>query len=352
LLVAVGLALVVYEVIFILASYAVERTRSAFGGALIRHTRQPISLILPIAAAQLVAASHLFLPDEFLSGFRHALAIGQIIAVSWLIIRLVSAIEEVMGQRYRLDAKDNLAARRVQTQVKMLRRIISITVYIVALSAIMMTFPRIRQLGAGLLASAGVAGLVIGVAARPLLENLIAGVQIGLTQPIRLDDVVIVEGEWGRIAEINSTYVIVHLWDDRRLVVPLNYFNTQPFQNWTRTGGELLGTAFFYVDYTFPVEEGRQMLKRILDESDIWDGRAWGLQVTDSREQTLELRALMSAPDASTAWDLRCYVREKFVAFLQQSYSECLPKTRAVLGDRDKKEAIITGDFKAIEQAL
>jgi hypothetical protein len=216
----------------------------------------------------------------------------------------------------------------------------------------MMTFPRIQQLGAGLLASAGVAGLVVGVAARPLLENLIAGVQIGVTQPIRLDDVVIVEGEWGRIAEINSTYVIVHIWDDRRLVVPLNYFNTQPFQNWTRTGGELLGTAFFNVDYTFSVEEGRQALKRILDESGIWDGRAWGLQVTDSKEHTLELRALMSAPDASTAWDLRCYVREKFVAFLQQSYPNCLPKTRAVLGDNGKKEGILTGDFKAIEQAL
>ncbi|MDV7392504.1 mechanosensitive ion channel, partial [Arthrospira platensis SPKY1] len=168
-----------------------------------------------------------------------------------MLARLMSVVEEVVEQRYRVDAKDSLSARRVKTQVQMLRRIVTVGVYLLATATILMTFPNVRQLGAGLLASAGVAGLVAGVAARPLLENLIAGIQIGLTQPIRLEDVVIVEGEWGRIEAISATYVVVRIWDKRRLVLPIHYFITKPFQNWTRTGADLLGTAFFYVDYTF-----------------------------------------------------------------------------------------------------
>jgi hypothetical protein len=183
-----------------------------------------------------------------------------------------------------------------------------------------------------------VAGLVVGMAARPLLANLIAGIQIALTQPIRVDDVVIVEGEWGRIAEITATYVVVHIWDDRRLVVPLNYFNEQPFQNWTRRSSDLLGTAFFHMDYTFPVEEGRTALRRILESTDLWDGRVCVLQVTDATEQTVELRALMSAIDAGTAWDLRCYVRETFVKFLQENYPDALPETRALLEESEPRE--------------
>jgi small-conductance mechanosensitive channel len=243
-------------------------------------------------------------------------------------VRLTSVAEDVLQQHYLVNINDNLGARRIRTQFQMVRRIVVIIVQVLAVAVMMMTFPKIREFGAGLLASAGVAGLVIGVSARPFLENLIAGVQIGLTQPIRIEDVVIVEGEWGRIAEINATHVVVRIWDDRRLIVPLNYFNTKPFQNWTWASADLLGTAFFYVDYAFPVEAGRQELKRILDESDLWDGRVWGLQVTDTTDRTVTLRALMSAPDASIAWDLRCLVRERFVAFLQTNYPQCLPRTR------------------------
>jgi potassium efflux system protein len=328
-LLAMGGALLAGVGIFIGASLYVAQTDSTPGNALIRHTRQPLTLLLPAAAALLA------LPDPLLeqaaaAAIRHGLVLVIITVLAWGVVRLVSALEEVVEQRYRVDAKDNYGARRVQTQVRILRRIVVVVVYLIAASAMLMTFPTIRQLGAGLLASAGVAGLVAGVAARPFLENLIAGIQIGLTQPIRLDDVVIVEGEWGKIAEINATYVVVRIWDERRLVVPLNYFNTQPFQNWTRSSSELLGTAFFYVDYTFPVEKGRTELKRILDASNLWDGRAWGLQVTNTSAQTLELRALMSAADASTTWDLRCYVREKFIAFLQRDYPDALPRTRTV----------------------
>lgn len=324
---AVVLALLSYEGLLLLGGYLVEQTRSAFGGALIRHLRQPLGLLAPVIAAQLLLPG-LELPPALADHLLHALVLIDIAAIGWLVVRLTSVAEDVMHQHYLINFKDNLGARRIRTQFQMLRRIVVITVQLLALAVMMMTFPKIRELGAGLLASAGVAGLVIGVAARPFLENLIAGVQIGLTQPIRIDDVVVVEGEWGRIAEINATHVVVRVWDDRRLIVPLNYFNTKPFQNWTWANSELLGTAFFYVDYTFPVEAGREELKRILDGSDLWDGRAWGLQVTDATDRTVTLRALMSAPDAPTAWDLRCLVRERFVVFLQQNYPQCLPRTR------------------------
>lgn len=348
-LMAVVLALLSYEGSLILAGYLVEQTQSAFGGALIRHLRQPVGLLVPVIAAQLLLPG-LELPQAWADRFHHGLVLVNIAAIGWLLVRLTSVAEDMMHQHYLVDFKDSLGARRIRTQFQMLRRIVVITVQVLALSVMMMTFPKIRELGTGLLASAGVAGLVIGVAARPFLENLIAGVQIGLTQPIRIDDVVIVEGEWGRIAEINATHVVVRIWDDRRLIVPLNYFNTKPFQNWTWAGSELLGTAFFYVDYTFPVEVGRAELKRILDESGLWDGRAWALQVSNTTDRTVELRALMSAPDAPTAWDLRCLVRERFVAFLQERYPHCLPRTRVAesresgLGEPPVEPPTPTGD--------
>ncbi len=339
---AMVLALLSYQGLLVMGGYLVEQTQSTFGGALIRRLRQPLGLLVPVIAAQLLLPG-LELPPAWTGPIQHSLVLVDIAAIGWLVVRLTSVAEDVMQQHYLVNVQDNLGARRIQTQFQMLRRIVVVAVQVLALAVMMMTFPRIRELGAGLLASAGVAGLVIGVAARPFLENLIAGVQIGLTQPIRIDDVVIVEGEWGRIAEINATHVVVRIWDDRRLVVPLNYFNTKPFQNWTWTGAELLGTAFFYVDYTFPVETGREELKHILDDSGLWDGRAWGLQVTNTTDRTVELRALMSAPDASTAWDLRCLVRERFVAFLQRNYPQCLPRTRFSESPEEEARQLLVG---------
>lgn len=322
-----ALALLSYEGVLVVVAALVEQTRSTFGGALIRHLRQPMGWLITVIVAQITLPT-LELSELATERLQHVLVLINIGAIGWLLVRLTSVAEDVLQQHYLVNINDNLGARRIRTQFQMVRRIVVIIVQVLALAVMMMTFPKIRELGAGLLASAGVAGIVIGVAARPFLENLIAGVQIGLTQPIRIEDVVIVEGEWGRIAEINATHVVVHIWDDRRLIVPLNYFNTKPFQNWTWASADLLGTAFFYVDYTFPVEAGRQELKRILDESKLWDGRVWGLQVTDTTDRTVTLRALMSAPDASIAWDLRCLVRERFVAFLQNNYPQCLPRTR------------------------
>jgi len=210
-----------------------------------------------------------------------------------------------------------------------LRRVLVVVILIVGLSVMLMTFPTVRQFGATLFASAGLAGLVVGMAARPALANLLAGLQIAMTEPIRIDDVVIVDGEWGRIEEITTTYVVVCIWDLRRLIVPLSYFIEHPFQNWTRQTADLLGTVSIYADYTVPVEEVREELHRILDGSEQWDRKVWGLQVTDATERTMTLRALMSAPDSSKAWDLRCLVRERLIAFLQAKHPQSLPRARA-----------------------
>jgi small-conductance mechanosensitive channel len=223
----------------------------------------------------------------------------------------------------------NLRARRIRTQSQVFRRIGIMGVGFVTLATMLMTFPNVRHVGVSLFASAGVAGLVAGLAARPVLTNLIAGVQIALTEPIRIDDVVIVEGEWGRIEEIAMTYVVVRIWDLRRLVVPLSYFIEKPFQNWTRATADLLGTVYIYTDYCVPVDEVRKELRRILETSGMWDGRVCVLQVTNSTDRAVELRALMSAPNSGTAWDLRCYVRERLIQFVREHYPESLPRTRA-----------------------
>lgn len=329
--------LIVHEIAYSLISELAHRVRSPLLTALLQRSRRPLGIILPLAALQIIVPN-LALPESVIELVHRLLALLQIAAIAWLLLRLVGSIDDIVDAHYQLNVKDNLNARRVRTQLQVLRQTAQIAIYFIAIAGALMTFPAIRQLGTGLLASAGVAGLVVGMAARPLLANLIAGIQIALTQPIRVDDVVIVEGEWGRIAEITATYVVVHIWDDRRLVVPLNYFNEQPFQNWTRRSSDLLGTAFFHVDYTFPVEEGRKVLRRILESTDLWDGRVCVLQVTNATEQTVELRALMSATDAATAWDLRCYVRERFVKFLQENYPDALPKTRALLSELEASE--------------
>jgi small-conductance mechanosensitive channel len=208
---------------------------------------------------------------------------------------------------------------------------------ICTVASILMLFQAVRHVGASLLASAGIAGIIAGVAAQKTLSNFFAGFQIALAQPIRQDDVVIVEGEWGRIEEITLTYVVVHIWDDRRMVLPLSYFIEKPFQNWTRVSAQLLGSVFVWVDYSFPVEEGRKALKEIIEPHPLWDKRFWNLQVSDATEKTMQLRVLATAADSSKAWDLRCAIREQFIAFIQKNHPQSLPRVRAELDSPEKK---------------
>jgi len=327
---AVLLALAAHTVLYAAAGRVARRTAGLMDDALVRRSRGPARVALPLLAVFLVLPL-LPLGAAAQEAVRHLLALGMIAVLAWATIALTDVVGDVVAARYPTNVADNLRARRIQTQLQLLRRVTGLVVGVVALSVMLMTFPSIRHLGVSLFASAGVAGIVIGMAARPTIANLLAGIQIALTEPIRLDDVVIVNGEWGWIEEIGTTYVVVRIWDLRRLVVPLSFFIEQPFQNWTRVTADLLGTVFVYTDYRVPVERVRQELHRILGTTPLWDGKVWGLQVTDATEHTVQLRALMSAADSDKAWDLRCLVREQLIAFLQRECPESLPVTRAEL---------------------
>jgi small-conductance mechanosensitive channel len=326
--VAVLLALAAHRFIFAVGKRIASRKGGAFYALLARHEEAPARLLLPVLAL-LGIIPWLHLPSPVLSRLSHAVGLALIACFAWLAVALLDVLQDYISHRHALELSDNLAARRIRTQVQVLRQIAVVAIVVVTIAIMVMTFPNVRHLGESLFASAGLAAVIAGLAARSTLSSLLAGVQIALSQPIRLEDVVIVEGEWGWIEEITTTYVVVRIWDLRRLVVPLSYFIEKPFQNWTRDTADLLGTAFVYTDYTVPVDELRQELHRILQTSGMWDGKVWGLQVTNASEHTLELRALMSAPGSSASWDLRCYVREKLIAFLQQQYPQCLPRTRA-----------------------
>ena len=295
--------------------------------SIIRHGQRPLAWLLPFLAV-LAALPEAHLPPEWLGPIERAVGLGLIAAAGWFAMVCSAVIFDVVSARYRLDVENNLEARRVQTQAQVLHRIVIVMVSIVTLSVMLMTLPQIKHIGISLLASAGLAGLVIGTAMKSSLSSLIAGVQIAFTQPIRIEDAVVVEGEWGWVEEIGTTYVIVRLWDLRRMVLPLSYFLEHPFQNWTRQSGELIGSVFLYVDYTVPVEEVRKELKRIVQTNAKWRGQVCVLQVTDATTNAIQLRALVDARDSSAAWDLRCEVREALIQFLQEEYPHGLPRVR------------------------
>jgi small-conductance mechanosensitive channel len=325
---ALAASLILHKAFFAAARMILRRTGSPFDDLIIRHERKPALLFFPLLGVFL-AFPFLPLPENAAGAGRHAVALGLIGSTGWLAVRFIDVLVDYASSRFEVDAQDNLAARRMRTRFLLLRRIAAVVIAFVTLSVMVMTFPAIRRLGVTMFASAGVAGLIVGLAARPMLTNVIAGLQLAFTQPIRIDDVVVVEGEWGRVEEIGTTYVVIRIWDLRRLVLPLSHFIERPFQNWTRATANILGTVYFYADYTLPVEEVRRELHSILATSGLWDGKAWGLQVTDATEHTLQLRALMSAPNSPAAWDLRCHVREKLVELLTCRYPHCLPKARA-----------------------
>jgi small-conductance mechanosensitive channel len=256
------------------------------------------------------------------------LTITIIIVIIWFFLRLVTVIKEVVFTYFPIDKSDNLHERKIRTQFQYIRYILTFIIIFVGIAFILYQFDSLRTIGTWILASAGVIGIIIAFAANQTLGNFLAGLQIAFTQPFRIDDVVIVEGEWGRIEEITFTYVVVRIWDQRRLVLPISYFINNPFQNWTRTTADIWGTVNLYVDYSVPIEKIREELKRIVSSSDLWDGKVAVLQVTDTSEKTITLRALVSARNASDAWSLRCFVREKLISFLQEEYPDSLPRLR------------------------
>jgi small-conductance mechanosensitive channel len=323
-------ALVVRAIALIALRRLSRRKGSVLGESLVKHGQRPSLWILPLVAVLAIVPS-LWLPQNFKVGLEHLAGLGLIAALAWLAILFIEVTKDILTARYRVDVDDNLIARRVQTQFQMVHRMSVILVSVVALALGLMTFPEIKHIGVSILASAGVASLVIGMAMKDTLANLIAGVQIAFAQPFRMGDAVVIDGEWGWIEEIGMMYVVLSCWDLRRLVLPVSYFLTNAFQNWTRTSADLLAYSYIYTDYTTPVEAVRQELKRILESTPLWKGKVCVLQVSDMDHYTLQLRALMDARNGGDAWDLRCLVRERLIEFLQKNYPGSLPRYRGEL---------------------
>lgn len=267
-------------------------------------------------------------PQRWNDLISNSLFIAFVIALAWLFARVLRIISLIVERQIDTNTIDNLKARKIMTQFSYIKKIGFFSLFMITLSVILLSIEEVRELGLSLLASAGVTGIIIGLAAQKTISNLLAGFQIAFTQPIRLDDVVIVENEWGRIEEITLTYVVVKIWDERRLIVPLSYFIEQPFQNWTRTKSDLLGSVFLWVDYSVPIDKLREELSRLLHETPLWDKKTHVLQVVETSEKSMQLRALMTAKDSPTAWDLRCYVREGLIKYIQENYPDSLPKLR------------------------
>jgi small-conductance mechanosensitive channel len=280
--------------------------------------------------AMMVAIPVAPLPADTAALLARLMGVSVIGLIGWAAIIALHIAADLYLRRFRLDIDDNLLARKHNTQVRVLARTIDVLLVMLTLSAALMTFPAVRQYGVSLFASAGVAGIVAGLAARPVLSNLMAGVQLAMTQPIRLYDAVIVENEYGTIEEITSTYVVVKLWDLRRMIVPLTYFIEKPFQNWTRESSSLIGTVIIYLDYRAPIDVVREKFNAILKESKRWDGEVSAAQVTEFKENTMEVRLLMSARSSGETFDLRCEVREKLIDFLQREHPEALPHARQI----------------------
>ena len=323
---AVAVALVIRRLADVLLRKTLA-TKHPFLYSLFLEMEGPLRLAVVLLALN-IAVAVAPLGNQLAAVLSRILQVCFIALIGWIAMTALDIAAAIYLRRFRLDVEDNLLARKQVTQVRVLKAALNTLIVTVTIAAAMMTFEQVRQYGVSLFASAGIAGIVVGFAARPMLSNLIAGVQLAITQPIRIEDAVVVENEMGFIEEITSTYVVVRLWDWRRLIVPLTYFIEKPFQNWTRETSAQIGTVFIRTDYTVPTDRLRTELDKIVKASSLWDGRVANLQMWEADERGVQLRALVSARNAGAASDLRCEVREKLIDFLQREYPHALPHTR------------------------
>lgn len=334
----VGL-IIAFLVLFFIINKIGKNPNNIFPPNFAHRVKIPLILFFAAIATRIVASNNFF-EKPYDSVLKCVGLILLIISITWFLIIIIRIIKISVISKYNTntDTSDNFRARRVYTQFSVLERVIVFVLIILAIGIALMSFDSIRSIGASVLASAGIAGIILGFSAQKALGTLLAGIQIAITQPIRLDDVVIVEGEWGHIEEITLTYVVVAIWDKRMLVVPTTYFIEKPFENWTRKSGDILGTVYIYTDFRVPVDELRKELTRLLESTDLWDGEVNKLQVTDAKRDVMEIRALMSSKDSSISWDLRVYIREKLIAYLQKNYPDSLPRTRVSLVNKNADE--------------
>jgi small-conductance mechanosensitive channel len=325
---AVLVALLIKFLITRLLKHYLRLTEFSLMRSMLENLGRPINYFVPLFIL------NLFIPlmrmnKIFYPPLDKAVEISLTIAFASLLINSLKVFEDYIYHQYDLNKDDNLKERKVRTQLQFMRKFLIGLIVLVTIAIILLSFDTMRKIGTSLLTGVGISGIIVGFAAQKSLANLLAGFQIAFTQPLRIDDVLVVEGEWGRVEDITLTYVVLNIWDQRRLILPINYFIEKPFQNWTRTTSQLLGTVFLYMDYTLPVDTLRNEFDRLLKATNLWDKRASAIQITDAREHTMEIRALMSARNSSDAFDLRCYIRENLILFIQQNYPQALPKNRA-----------------------
>lgn len=304
--------------------------RFGYGQSLLRHLSAPVSFLLPAFVFNNFIS--LMRMDSLVREWtRNAAEIALIVGFAWLLIRFIRVGQDIVHHKVNLNTSDNLRQRQIITQLIYVRRFTTVIIIVLTIGAVLLTFETMRKIGTGLLTGVGIGGIIIGFAAQRSLANFLAGFQIAFTQPIRIDDEVLVENELGRIEELTLTYVVVRIWDNRRMVLPINYFIENTFQNWTRTSSEILGTVYLYTDYTIPVEWVRQEFLNIIQDHPLWNGKTAGLVVTDLKPDVMELRALISATSSGSSFDLRCHIREELIKKIGEAYPQCLPRTRAVL---------------------
>lgn len=328
-------ALIVHRMVFGVLRRATDHKRTQMLHAVVLAVEEPAGSVLPLAGLpQRLQA----VPDTLahIAPVRHANGVLLIAAWTWLAMAAVRGVAQGIEARHPVNAEDNLQARRIQTQARILSRTAMVLILIAGTAIALMTFPGARHVGASLLASAGVLGIVGGLAARPVFANLIAGLQLALAQPLRIDDVLIVNGEYGHVEEITGTYVVLRLWDERRMIVPLNWFIENPFQNWTRASSQLLQTVWLHLDFATPMDPLRAELQRIVQGAPEWDKRVAVVQVVDTTERVMKVRILVSAPSSGQAFDLGCKVREGLLGFVAREYPDCLPRSRITGPEPDR----------------
>jgi small-conductance mechanosensitive channel len=331
-------ALLVYSLIA-KAFLTMVRDKETYLRSLFTRVRRIFCTALILIAVSFSAQLPYF-PERVSDLTSKLIGVAVILLAGWSAIIAIDLASNFYTRRYKTDVADNMLARKHLTQIRILRRAVDVLVVIISVAAALMAFEPVRQFGISLFASAGAAGLIVGLAARPVLSNLIAGIQLAITQPIRIDDAVLVEGEWGWIEEITSTYVVIKIWDWRRLIVPLSFFMEKPFQNWTRENAKIIGSVMLQVDYTVPVGSLRARAEQIVRSSPLWDKDVVNVQVTDFKDRTVEVRILASAATSPRAWDLRCEIREKLLVYLQTEFPRSLPTLRIrVDNDSDQNEA-------------
>jgi len=304
--------------------------------SILTHVGRPLNHFVPLLVLNLMVP-FMVMDQQYIAAVSRIVEILLIISFAGLLVAAIKIFEDYVYHTYDLNKADNLKERKIRTQLQFIRKTMVAFIILITIAIILLSFDNVRKLGAGLLTGVGIGGIIIGFAAQKSLANFLAGFQIAFTQPIRIDDVLVVEGEWGRVEDITLTYVVLNIWDQRRLILPINYFIEKPFQNWTRTTAQILGTVFLYVDYSFPVDQLRGEFDRLLKASPLWDQRVNVLQVTDSKEHVIELRCLMSAADSGKAFDLRCYVRENLLKYINQHMPDSFPKTRYLALDQEVK---------------